>query len=192
MSSYISIGFVFEKAQNISLLFSEFLNFLTVDGEFRKISYSIDENGNDWHKKNIEGYSVDEISSLMINNFFAKTTILSRSLDAKNINFDTSITNFSHGDYGFLIEIEIEQLFKVGNRKELEHCSDIIVKFCKKIFSKLGYKYAFCDHEVNIEYDWKKFSQLDENVYSITIIPKDEDFIVKYATWEIDGLTIRS
>lgn len=191
MSSYISIGFVFVKHQNITVLFSEFLNCLITNGNFQKISYSVDKNGDRWHEEIIKARSTDEITSLMANNFFGKININAMILGDRDIDFDISISKFSQGDFGFLIEIDIDQLFEVGNKKELEGCSSMIIKFCKRIYYKIQYQYAFCDHEVGIEYTWSEFNKLNDSIYSISIIPRNEEFVVNLATWEIDGLTNR-
>lgn len=192
MSSSISIGFVFEKQQNPTLLFSKFLGCLITNGEFQKISYSLDENGSSWHEETIKTQSTYEVATLMVKHFFGKATIKAKILNNKNIHFDTSIFKFSKNDFAFLIEIDIDQLFQVGNKKELENCSSMIIKFCEEIFDIVQYRYAFCDHEANIEYTWSEFSEMNENIYSISIIPQSEKFKISLASWEIDGLTNRN
>lgn len=191
MSSFISIGFVFEKNQDIKQLFSKFLDFLIVNGRIEKISYSFDENSDNWNQEILKDYSTYEITSLMVDNFFGKTNITAKILNDKRINFDISVSKFSQGDFGFLIEIDIEQLFKVGNREELEKCSSMIIKFCGTIFDIIEYRYSFCDHEVSIEYTWDEFNQLDEYIYSISLITQNDKCVIKLASWEIDGLTNR-
>ena len=192
MSSFISIGFVFDKHQSITVLFSKFIEFLIARGVLNKISYSIDENGDNWNEKIIKGYSSYEVTSLMVNNYFGKANITAAILDDKKINFDISISKLQQEDFGFLIEIDIDQLFKVGNREELKNCSSMIITFCETLFNKMDFCYAFCDHEVGIEYTWNEFSQLDKCIYSISIIPQNEKFVIDLASWEIDGLTSRS
>lgn len=191
MSSFIGIGFVFDKDQNIELLFSKLLDLLIVNGELKKISYSIDEKGDNWNEEIIKCYSTCEITSLMLNNFFGKINITGAILDNTQIDFDLSITELPQGDYGFLIEIDIEQLFKVGEREELEKCTSMIIKFCESIFNILKYRYSFCDHEVGIEYTWAEFERLKECVYSVSIVPQKNEFFINLASWEIDGLTNR-
>lgn len=191
MSSFIGIGFVFDKHQNIELLFSKLLDFLIVNGELKKISYSIDEKGDNWNEEIVKCYSTCEITSLMFNNFFGKINITAAILDNTQIDFDLSIIELSQGDYGFLIEIDIEQLFKVGEREKLEKCTSMIIKFCKSIFNIIEYRYSFCDHEVGIEYTWTEFDRLKECVYSVSIVPQKNEFVINLASWEIDGLTNR-
>lgn len=191
MSSFLSIGFVFEKNQNIEEIFSEFLSYIITDGELQTISYSIDDEGNEWHKETIKLCSINKIVSLMINNFFGKINVKTIHLFKKVTNIDISIFKFSQGDFGFLIEIDIKQLFEVGNKKELESYSSIIINFCKLCFDKIKYRYAFCDHEANIEYTWDEFNKINKNIYSISVIPQNEKFIVNLADWEIDGLSHR-
>lgn len=191
MSSSIGIGFVFEKHQKIDLLFSEFLSYLIIKGKLQKITYSLDENGKQWHEETIKAYPTCEVVPLLINHFFGKINIKAMIIDDKEMDFDISVFKFPKGDFAFLIEIEIDQLFKAGNKQELEYCSSMIIKFCKDVFDKVNYRYAFCDHEVDIEYTWSEFSKMNESIYSISIVPQNEGFKVNLASWEIDGLTNR-
>lgn len=191
MSSFISIGFVFEKDQNIKQLFSKFVDFLIIKGRVEKLSYSIDENGDNWNQVILKDYSVYEITTMMIDNFLGKTNITAMIFNNKQINFDISVFKFSKGDFGFLIEIDINQLFKVGDREELEKCSFMIIKFCETVFDIIEYRYSFCDHEVGIEYTWDEFKQFNEDIYSISVIPQNNEYDIKLASWEIDGLTNR-
>lgn len=192
MSSSISIGFVFEKHQNEKEEFSKLLTSLVSNGKLEKLIYSIDENGNDWKEEAKINYPIDIISSIMIENYFGKLTMEATILTSKNINFDVSISNFIQGDFGFLIEIDIEQLFKVGHKEDIKKCTEEIIQFCEKLFDKIKYKYSFCDHEVAIEYTWDEFKKMNDRIYSVSIIPKEKEFIVNLATWDIDGLSNRN
>lgn len=192
MSSCVSIGFVFEKNQNIKLLFSKFLEYLIRYGELHKISYSLDKKGKRWKNEVIKDKTLDEIVLLMINNYYGKIDITNLVVDDKSIDYMITITKFSDGDFGFLIEIDIDQLFKVGNRNELEKWTSLIINFCKSIFNIIDYRYAFCDHEVSIEYKWSEFNKLKESIYSISIISKNKGLIIDLSSWEIDGLTFRN
>lgn len=87
--------------------------------------------------------SPHEVTSLMLNNFLGKANITSAILDNKIVNFDVSVSKLYKNDFGFLIEINIEQLFRVGGRKELEHSTSMIIEFCESIFDNAKYSYAF-------------------------------------------------
>lgn len=54
MSSSISIGFVFEKQQSMTLLLSKILAFSKAKGELNRISYSVNENGDSWKENTIQ------------------------------------------------------------------------------------------------------------------------------------------
>lgn len=191
MSSSISIGFVFEKQQSMTLLLSKILEFFKAKGELNRISYSVDENGDSWKENTIQNLTPHEVASLMVNNFWGKTNITSAILDDKIVNFDVSVSKLFKNDFGFLMEINIEQLFRVGDKKELENSTSMIIQFCKSIFDNAKYSYAFCDHEANIEYTWSEFKKLKNHIYSIVIIPENEKFVINLSSWEIDGLTNR-
>ncbi len=191
MSSYVSIGFVFEKDQNIKSLLSKFLDFLITKGEFKKIAYSEDENGDKWNEKVINDYSAYMVASLMVDNYFGRTNITAAIFNDEQINLDVSIYKFPQGDFGFLIEITLEQLSKHEKKEELEKSTYRIINFCKTLFSMIEYRYAYCDQEVPIEYTWDEFNQLDKCVYSISIIPHNNAIDIKLAAWDIDGLTNR-
>jgi len=189
--SSISIGFVFEKQQNVTETFSELLISLTTNGKMKKLAYSLDKDGDNWEEETTFDYSINRISSIMIDNYFGRITIESVILTNKSITYDVSISNLANDDFGFLIEIDIEHLFKVGNKDELESCTKEVIQFCEKIFDRIEYKYSFCDHEAALEYTWDEFKAMNENIYSVSIIPKDNIFIVNLTTWEIDGLSSR-
>lgn len=191
MSSSISIGFVFEKAHNISETLCKFLTYIMTDGKIQKLSYSTDSNGDNWEDVTVVNHSIDEISSKMVDYHFGKVTIEAPILKNKKTNFSVSIHKLPQGGFGFLIEIDIEQLFKTGDVKALKSCSDKIIQFCKNCFDKTNYQYSFCDHEVNLEYCYDTFKSMDKDIYSIAVIPKTGEFEIKLAPWEIDGLTNR-
>ena len=191
MSSYVSIGFVFEKHQSINSLLSKFFDFLTTKGEFKKIAYSEDENGDKWNEEIINDYSAYSVASIMVDNYFGRTNITAAIFNDEQINFDVSVHKFPQGDFGFLIEITLDQLSKHLRKEELEISTYRIINFCKTVFSTIEYRYAFCDHEVPIEYTWDEFKQFDKCMYSISVIPHNDAIDIKLAPWEIYGFINR-
>ena len=192
MSSSIGIGFIYNESSNIEDKLNKFIDFFLLnDTKIQKIVYSTDKNGDDWHVKNVDNYSSHEIANILIQNYFGNLTIKGSIVSKRNINIDMSIHQINQKEFGFLLEIDIDQLFTVGNKEELGICTENIVHLCKDIYYKTQYQYAYCDHEVGIEYNWNEFQSLNEQVYSISIIPQRNDFFINLAPWEIDGLTNR-
>lgn len=147
-----------------------------------KIMYSTDRDGDKWKEETLANYSSKDLTYIMIQNYFCKLTMEGNFLDERNISIYISINQITQKDFGFLLEINVKQLFTVGNKLELNNCTKSIIRLCKDIYYKTQYQYAFCDHEVDIEYSWDEFISLNEPMYSISIIPKKNNFDINLAS----------
>jgi hypothetical protein len=88
---------------------------------------------------------------------------------------------------GLVIDIEEKMLRRKKTNKELSNLSEEILEFLQDIHSMLFYKYAFCEHEGEIIYSPKDFYKLDDDIYSIAVIPLENEFRIRRGSWSIDG-----
>lgn len=192
MSSFIGIGFIYDQSTNLENEINKFISFFLFRNiKIRKIIYCTDKNGDNWKDETIDNCSSENITPIFINNYFVKVTMEGNFLNKEKICVNMSVSRISKRDFGFLLEININQLFIVGNREDLNNCTENIISLCKDIYQETQYRYAYCDHEVDIEYNWNEFTSLKNEIYSVCIIPQKNNFLVSLASWEIDGLTNR-
>ena len=67
---------------------------------------------------------------------------------------------------------------------------ELIVRNKLVDIAKIGFRYAYCDHEAYIDHPIKEVIK-KKNLYSILVTNKNGDICCYYAPWMIDGLTQR-
>lgn len=186
MGSYISIAFVSNDTQKCFIgKCKKIIQLNTKNITSIILKYPKDENFNLWYRQNENISNISEALKLCFKNEYAELIIdyISNDIEAKGILIKIKKKK---GKYtGLLFEIPEDSLKLEKNVDEIE--KRIISNI--KDYVKLGFEYAFCDHEMSIEYS---LSEITNNniVYSI-LVANGDTIITKFASWKIDGLTYR-
>lgn len=98
--------------------------------------------------------------------------------------------------FGFLLEFDERGLIKVHNTETLNKLTQSIVDFISILFLYSKFDYAFCHHESEIKYSPECIKIIDEEFYSLLIVPKldrgEEKLQIFLSSWHIDEHTTRA
>ena len=94
---------------------------------------------------------------------------------------------------GFLFEIPEEELLNEDYSSEhFNKLTNSIASRIIELWDDMGFNYAFCDNEADIEYQLSEIEQSEEPIYSMLLVKDNRNHpIIKLSSWCIDGLTQR-
>ncbi|ODM24753.1 hypothetical protein A7W90_00130 [Clostridium sp. Bc-iso-3] len=200
MGSNISIGFVYtgiaqEQIKNeLNNIFSYLLSHNT---RMVKMKVSKDIDGEEWIEYDmLDTHKKDDVISLLAEYYFGQIEVYSNLIGCNNLKLIIRIEKEPDKDYfGFLLDISEAQLLKNNSIDEIKKVTDNIVSFMTDIYGYSGYDYAICDNEAEIEYSPEEYMNIQDDIYSISIIPnrnnESTEFNIIKSSWNIDGLTSR-
>ena len=191
MGSYISVGLVGTKnnacqTQKYCEIYKNYKCYM----QDLIISFPMDKDFNDWKTVQINDNNIKEYLDLCLCGEIALLK-LNLPLFKLNLHFSNKgrIDNVliklkSDDNYdGILIEIPEESIY---DKVDMYCAEKIIIEEMAKAL-QLGFDYAFCDHEVDLE-----FVNDLENPYSILLTKANDKFTLRLNGCHIDGLTKRT
>ncbi|HHW37552.1 MAG TPA: hypothetical protein GXX18_10000 [Bacillales bacterium] len=199
MGSFISIGLIYSKRTE-----ERFKNELDIlvrylvskDGILKKIKMSKDIDGEEWIEytpnNNLE---ISESLNLIAKYYYGQVNVVCTFLGFSDL--EVAVRIEKEKDYfGFLLDISEADVIKTHNVEVINRVTDQIINFIIDLYSVSGFDYAFCDNEAEIQYAPDEFCTLENDMYSIIVIPsfgeQDKALNVFKNNWHIDGLTARN
>ncbi|NFP49524.1 hypothetical protein FDF58_07570 [Clostridium argentinense] len=200
MGSSISIGFVYGEF-SIQAIENEIKRlvkyFVTTDGSLKKMKVSKDIDGEEWLEyDSLINLKVDSIYTTLAENYYGQVEVNSSLFGHKNLTTTIRIEKEEdEGYFGFLLDIDEEELIKTNLASEINSVTEKIVDFITGFYSYSAYDYAFCDNEAEIQYSPRHFKKIESSIYSISVIPtldgNSNSLNIVRSNWNIDGLTSR-
>lgn len=186
MGSYISIGMVLKASEKDFItkckhIIEKYCNIiLTV------LKFPVDDNYDNWSEYAVNINDLYQTLDKCYHNKLAECIIDYNCINSYHIKgMIVKITHLINENTGILFEIP-EVNFDIINVDQLEKVIHSILVDSLKI----GFNYAFCDNECDIEYTIEEI--VNGNIpYSILIYNNCGNICTKYAKWKIDGLTSR-
>lgn len=195
MGSYISVGIVYSD-DNICKINNDLLpivkNLLRFcDNIF--VNYPKDDCYENWEEKLFKGEK-ELVEAFTI---LSKKTMSSGKICCKIHNNDYNIIVSLRGEKdlikGVLFEIPEKELLQDDfSSRNLNDITNNIVSELIELWENTEYSYAFCDSEVDIEYQLFEIKQSKEPIYSVLILKDNLNHpVIKLSPWCIDGITRR-
>jgi len=201
MGSFISIGFIYGKfsIQAIENEIKKLVKYVVnTDGRLKKMKVSKDIDGEEWLEyDSLINLQMDSIYTTLSENYYAQMEVNSSLFGCENITITIHIEKEEDEDYfGFLLDIDEEELIKTNPVSEINSITEKIVDFIAGFYNYSAYDYAFCDNEAEIQYSPRDFKKIESSIYSIAVIPildgNSNRLNVIRSNWNIDGLTSRT
>ena len=187
MSSYISVGIVANDKEDIFM--KKCVQIIKKNSMYiirLVIKYPDDDTCTNWNECNESIGSLNKIIEICYRNEFAEI-IADYKINAHVIKGVIVKIKKEKGKYaGILFEIP-EDNFDLEN--EIDDLEDKIITEMKELLN-LGFEYAYCDNETDIEYSVEEILEGKE-IYSILVVKENETITSKLGSWKIDGLTDR-
>ena len=189
MSSYISIGIVSNDDEQIFINKCNQVimkNSIHIDNIV--IRYPVSNQCDKWIERNVNINDLKSMLHLCYINEYAEMTIdykwnNKRIIEGVLVRIRREENKYS----GILFEIP-EDNFKM--EKELDVLEKIITQKIQEILC-IGFIYAYCDNETDIEECIEEVLNEDNCVYSILLINRNGKIKRKLGSWKIDGLSNR-
>lgn len=199
MGSFISIGFVYNNWQmeKIVIELENLTKYLiTNNGSILNIKYSKDVDGEKWIEYDHIGNILEEnIFESIAMGFYGQIELNCNMFDLNNLKVTIRLQKEESGYFGFLFDISEDDLIKKNTLEELNSITEKVIDYIVDMHNIISYEYAFCDHEGEIQYSPEEFRKIDEQTYSVVILPMYENeentFNIIKSSWHIDGLTER-
>ncbi|MFS0762360.1 Imm64 family immunity protein [Peribacillus phoenicis] len=189
MTNILSLGIVydnsFDKSEELQSIIQYFLN---LKSDIFGIKVSMDEDGENWLESERNEKKIILDYTLLTEKYFGEIQIQLNDFWSLN-GLSLTLRIVKENDFfGYLLDFEMEQLL---NQYSLDLINDLIIDLVKDIYSVTKFKYAFCNHDSEIEYSPSQYKDLVE-AYSILILPRVKNgFDVIKNNWQIDGITSR-
>lgn len=189
MSSYISIGIAsnddeqtfINKCNQVIMKNSIYIDNIV-------IRYPVSNQCDKWIERNVNINDLKSMLHLCYINEYAEMTIDYKWNNKRIIEGVLVRIRREENKYlGILFEIP-EDNFKM--EKELDVLEEIITQKIQEILY-LGFIYAYCDNETDIEECIEEVLNEDNCIYSILLINRNGKIETKLGSWKIDGLSNR-
>lgn len=207
MGSYISIGLTYGIVRRSANLIYDDLTIDKIEKELKKlIEYFLDSDGiikNIKYSEDLEGEKWKEINSSspffpkdcyksFSRGFYGEIAVHAGVLKGEGVDLIMRLEKQSEF-FGFLLDIKEEDILETHSKEEIEYVTEELIATMMRIYKYSKYDYAFCDHEAEFKYSLLSLKKLEENTYSIVVIPNSNNnlFTVIKSDWNIDGLTGR-
>lgn len=199
MGSYVSIGFIYENF-SVDRIKSEFKKLvskiISFNGNVKKMKVSKDFDGEEWAEYEfLNNFQMDSNCDMLAEYFYGQLEIDCNLFGGISLKTIIRIEKEREEDYfGFLMDVSEEELIKSNSADEINRVTQEIIEFMTQFYSCSAYSYAFCDNEGEIQFSPKKFRDLENSIYSVTVMPNlgsNNSLKVSKGNWNIDGLTTR-
>ncbi|WP_040214194.1 Imm64 family immunity protein [Clostridium polynesiense] len=199
MGSYVSIGFIYENF-SVDRIQNEFKKLvskiITFNGNVKKMKISKDFNGEEWAEYEfLNNFQMDSNCEMLADYFYGQLEIDCNLFGGIRLKTILRIEKEKDEDYfGFLMDLSEEELIKFNSADEINRVTEEIIEFMIQFYSCSAYNYAFCNNEGEIQFSPKKFREIENSIYSVTVIPNlvsNNSLKVIKSNWNIDGLTSR-
>jgi hypothetical protein len=190
LGSTINIGLVYSSPEDlISTNLYKLIQYLnSYNSCLINAKYSEDLDGESWIE--IENPVFNEtLVEKLTNNFYSELQMNVTLFQLPELTLNLHVI-IEKGYFGFLLAIEEHELLSDYEEDTLEEITSEIIEFLAKGYELLKFRYAFCDHEAEIEFSPSNFKP---ESYALSLIPDDSDSTlnVKKGKWHINGLTER-
>ncbi|PJN88875.1 Imm64 family immunity protein [Bacillus sp. mrc49] len=189
MTNILSVGMVydhsFDKSEELQSIIQYFLN---LKSDIFSIKVNMDEDGENWLEshRNEKNFLLDY--TLLTEHFFGEILMHLNDFWSLNNLFLTLRLVKEEDFFGYILEFDLEQLL---NQYSLDVINELIIDLVIDIYGITTFRYAFCDHDSEIEYS-PSYKELVK-VYSILMLPREKNgFDVIKNNWQIDGFTERN
>ncbi|MFC0562223.1 Imm64 family immunity protein [Halalkalibacter alkalisediminis] len=179
---YINIAQVFNDNGNIQDKLEATLQYFVKQGStILKVKYSKDADGENWAEREVTANQL-EIDGPC----YYLSIEISGEILGINIFFLTTI--HEEGFFGFLINIEWEELFPENGKNDLQSTTNQLVKNTANLYKETGFAYSLIGHELEIEIHPDDISG-ESDSFPVVLIGAEEKLEILYGPFCIDGLT---
>lgn len=186
MGNNICVGLVYDEFSSIQNELQNIIDYLIkVKTIIVNSKVALDEDGNEW----IEKYSSNINCELLAKYYYGEINgSISNFNGAEQMPIKISIQK-EKDFFGYIFYFDDIQLRKLFSIDEIEK---IILDFIYELksLSFTQFKYAFCDHDADVEYHPKRKKKIDKS-YSLVYWPKKDQNLIIRNSWKIDGITQR-
>lgn len=192
MPSIINLGLIYEKG-NIDNELRNIINyFLAFNGTILTTKVCQDIDGENWIEKELISNELLKSDYEELTKGYYGQVDLNIYLWSKKLNIQIRIEKFESIP-GLKITFIQDELMDSDNttvgREELEDYTKKFEELLVSIYEVSKYDYSFCDNDAEIEHSLAQILSTNQEIYSILIIPPKNNFIIKKASWGIDGLS---
>ncbi|NMF01550.1 Imm64 family immunity protein [Aneurinibacillus aneurinilyticus] len=189
MGGYISIALVYEDRNKLSNELKKLTRYFIQKGAILlKVKYSEDKEGENWREEIVNNNEVD--FTMLTEKYYGNIDIIADMFNESLKNLKLSIHK-EEGFYGFLIDIKWEELFEEHSKSSVEKITQNIINIILQLYKETQFSYAFCGHEVEIEFSPNDFNSI-ENGYPISVLPFNDRLEVFYGEFSIDGISFQN
>lgn len=184
LGGYLSIGLVYEDINSISRELKGLVTYLQKENiNLTEVQYSQDEDGEQWVENKVNNIDINYNS--LKDKYYLSLEMVGDLFRIGTQNFVIRV-NRENGFFGFLIDIEWQQLID----KDKEEISKRIVNSLIKLIKFTDYDYAFCGHEAEIEYSPTHVKKI-KDIFPITLLNLKNKLELIYGEFNIDGISFQ-
>jgi len=189
VGGYISIALVYEDNNESSNKLEGLIKYFTQNGSIPlEMKYCEDEEGEIWREEILCNKTID--FTLLTEGYFGSIIVNTDIFNGNLIKINISVHK-EKGCFGFLIDIEWEDLFKECSKSLSDEVSANIVNFLHQIYLMTHYNYSYCGHEVEVECSSRDLKS-KVNQYPIAVVPFEDRLEVFYGEFSIDGVSLQN
>lgn len=183
---YVNIGAVFTEDQGDFATWGKMKEFIIKSGgQFTKLKYSKDMDGENWIQVDIKDNKIDES---FLTGYYPELELSGSSLGLNTERIHLSIEK-DDGYFGFLFGIEWDELF--SKEKDVAKIRNHMVATLIAIYERMPFAYSFIGHEIEIDCSPDEFEDLiaENDSYPVVMIESKGGLDIYYGNIGIDGIS---
>ncbi|VEF46747.1 Uncharacterised protein [Bacillus freudenreichii] len=183
---YVNIGTVFTEDRGIFETWSKMKGYIIENGgQFKKLKYSKNMDGENWIQLDIKDNSLDES---FLTGHYPELELSGSSLGLNTERIHLSIEK-DNGYFGFLFGIEWESLF--SKEVDVAKIRNHMVATLTAIYETIPFAYSFIGHEIEIDCSPDEFKDFiaHNDSYPVAMIENKGGLDIYYGTIGIDGIS---
>ncbi|RST77371.1 hypothetical protein D4T97_002465 [Siminovitchia acidinfaciens] len=182
----VNIGMVFTEEKGIFVTWSKMKSYIIKNGgQFKKLKYSKDMDGENWIQLDIKDNSLDES---FLTGYYPELELSRSSLGLNTERIHLSIEK-DDGYFGFLFGIEWDSLF--SKEVDVAKIRNHMVATLTAIYETIPFAYSFIGHEIEIDSSPDEFEDLiaHNDSYPVALIESKDGLDIYYGNIGIDGIS---
>lgn len=199
MGSRICIGLAYGGSSEIRMAvkLGRLIEYLIASGaHVKRFRVSRDSEGSEWIKRDLsDDQGIESFYEVLVRGYYGEADLAGAVLGYNDIAVTVRVVK-GKGYFGFLLDLDEEDLLKSHSQEELDRVTAGIVDWVKGLYPIANFDYAFCDEEAELQYPPEAFRTLGAHKYSVAILPAERgdagSLSVLMNSWCIDGLTPRA